>query len=294
MPKSGNYCGNAPRLRLALEAGQIGTWHWDLATGRMAWSAQMFRNLGLSPGSAGDLYALLIEAVHPSEREFADTSFRKFAMRPGPLRIELRLVWPGEEPHWVVFLGRVIGGRGGRSGEMLGITIDSTRRQKSEEAAATALRESEKRLREVNEALARRAERRARQLGASRAQMQAIYDNSPDWLTLFRATADGRFVYEDLNRATEIAYGLDREQVVGRLSERSRGRSKTIAPVAVTAEMPRLRLATRLAEPAIYRSALDGRRHPFDRCHVRSGTRAARRRLSDHGDGPRYHRAGGH
>ena len=46
------------------------------------------------------------------------------------------------------------------------------------------------------------------QLGASRALMQAIFDNSPDWLTLFRATPDGRFVYEDMNRATETAYGL--------------------------------------------------------------------------------------
>lgn len=206
----------AGQPHLALEAGEIGTWDWDFATARMAWSAQMFRNLGLSGGSGDDLYALLIEAVHPSEREFADAAFREFRTRPGPMRLEVRLVWPGAEPHWVVFLGQVIADGDGAPARMLGITIDSTRRRKAEEAAAVALRDSERRLRELNEGLAQEAERRARQLGASRAQMQAIFDNSPDWLTLFRATADGRFVYEDLNRATELAYGLEREQVIGR------------------------------------------------------------------------------
>jgi PAS domain S-box-containing protein len=205
----------AERLRLALEAGEIGAWHWDLATGLMDWTAQMFRNLGLEPGSSGDLYARLIAAVHPSERELADAALREFRTRLGPMRLEVRLVWPGE-PHWVVFLGRVIAGNNGAPGEMLGITIDSTRRRQNEEEAAAALRESERQLRELNEELALRAEERARQLGASRAQMQAIFDNSPDWLTLFRAAADGRFIYEDMNRATEIAYGLAREQVIGR------------------------------------------------------------------------------
>jgi PAS domain S-box-containing protein len=49
--------------------------------------------------------------------------------------------------------------------------------------------------------------------------LQAHFNNSPDWLTLFRATTDGAFLYEDLNPATERAYGLKRDQVVGRRLE---------------------------------------------------------------------------
>ena len=56
----------------------------------------------------------------------------------------------------------------------------------------------------------------ARHREASRSQMRAFFDNSPDWLTLFRATKDGRFIYEDLNRATAHAYGLSPDQVIGR------------------------------------------------------------------------------
>jgi hypothetical protein len=76
----------------------------------MDWSAQMFRNLGLSPDLGSDLYALLIRAVHPSERDFVDAAFSEFRMHLGPMRLEVRLAWPGDEPRWVVFLGRVIAG----------------------------------------------------------------------------------------------------------------------------------------------------------------------------------------
>ncbi len=216
---------------VALEAGGIGTWHWDLVTDRMSWSAQMFRNLGLSPGPGDDLYARLLGAIHPSERASANDAFLRFRACPGPMRLEIRLPGPNEEPHWVVFLGQVIADGNGIPTEMLGITIDSTRRQRSEGETLAALRRSEQQLRELNGQLAVRAEERARQLGASRAQMQAIFDNSPDWLTLFRATGDGRFIYEDMNRATEIAYGLDREQVIGRALEEVLGIEQARLPL---------------------------------------------------------------
>jgi hypothetical protein len=45
------------QVRLALEAGGIGTWEWELATGQMKWSAQMFRNLGLEARDQDDLQA---------------------------------------------------------------------------------------------------------------------------------------------------------------------------------------------------------------------------------------------
>jgi len=109
--------------------------------------------------------------------------------------------------------------------------IDSTRHDKSEEGGAAASPESRRRLNDLNEKLQKVAEHRHRQLGASRAQMQAIFDNSPDWLTLFRATADGRFVYADLNRATERAYGLNYDQVVGRTVEEILGPKQAQLPV---------------------------------------------------------------
>jgi PAS domain S-box-containing protein len=223
-------------LRLAQEAAEIGTWEWDLATGRMKWSAQMFRNLGLRPGTGGDLYRALIKAAHPADRDAVEAAFAEFRARPGPIRLELRVVWPREETRWIVFLGKVVADAAGTPVRMLGITIDSTRRRNMQEAAESALRESERRLLELNDRLEQLAERRARQLHASRAQIQAIFDNTPDWLTLFRATKDGRFIYEDLNRATERAYGRSYGEVIGRPLEEILGPEQAELPLQLMRE----------------------------------------------------------
>jgi PAS domain S-box-containing protein len=219
------------QVRLALAAGGIGTWEWELPAGRMKWSAQMFHNLGLEARDRGDLHAALLSAVHPDDREQIASTLARVSTAPGPMRIELRTVWPSGDIHWIVFLGEVVADPDGNPMVMRGITIDSTRRRRIEEAAEAAVRESERRLRELNEKLEQLAEDRARQLDASRAQMQAILDNSPDWLTLFRATEDDRFVYEDLNRATERAYGLGRDQVIGRRLEEILGTEQAQLPL---------------------------------------------------------------
>jgi PAS domain S-box-containing protein len=214
-----------------LDAGEIGIWNWDLTTNRMWWSAQMFRNLHLAPDDQGDLYRLLLDAIDPAERETTAAALEEFRGRVGAMRIEVKLNRSDHDPAWVVFLGKTLAGPDGKPARMGGITIDSTRRRRAEEAAAAALQDSERRLREVNQRLQERAERRVRELGASRAQMQAIFDNSPDWLTLFHATADNRFVYADLNHATEKAYGLPYDQIVGRTVEEILGAEQAQLPL---------------------------------------------------------------
>jgi PAS domain S-box-containing protein len=211
-------------------------WDWDLAGGLMRWCEQMYRNMGLDPNDEEDLYQRLLTAIHPIDRNAVAAAFGEFRSRPGPLRIEARLLWPGDDPRWIVFLGRTVLGEDGAPAQMLGITIDSTRRRRNEEAGAAALLESERRLRAANQRQQELAQRRDRQVVASRAQIQAIFDSSPDWLTLFRATADGRFVYADLNRATECAYGLRYDQVVGRTVEQILGRGQAQLPLRLMRE----------------------------------------------------------
>ncbi len=95
-----------------------------------------------------------------------------------------------------------------------------------------ALKDSEQRLRDLNEELERLANDRARQLASSRAQLQAFFDNSPDWLTLQRCTPDGRFIYVDINPTCEVAYGLPRHKVIGRTVEEILGHEPAQLPLA--------------------------------------------------------------
>ncbi|HEY4470622.1 MAG TPA: response regulator [Stellaceae bacterium] len=105
----------------------------------------------------------------------------------------------------------------------------------------------------------------ARRPEASRSQMRAFFDSSPDWLTLFRAKG-GRFIYEDLNRATERAYGLTRDQVIGRPLEEILGVEQAQLP------LQHMRACIETGETQRYsaRRTLAGRTRTIDVMFVRA------------------------
>ncbi|MGH7053706.1 MAG: PAS domain S-box protein [Stellaceae bacterium] len=126
--------------------------------------------------------------------------------------------------------------------------------------AEAALRDRERRLCELNDSLERQVEERARQLAASRAQLQAFFDVSPDWLTLQRATPDGKFVYADINPTCAAAYGLPRAEVVGRTPEEVLGSEAARVPLYHLREC----LATGRSQHYVARRTMAGRTRTLD------------------------------
>ena len=163
----------------ALNAGEIGVWHWDLKTGRCTVGADVPQPAHRDGQRRRSLQLPFCPLFTRRDRETVAAAFAEFARRPGPVRVEARLAGPDEEPRWIVFLGRTEAGADGIPARSHGITIDSTRRRKVEEASAAALTASEGRLREANQRLQRVAERRHRQLGASRAQNSGDFRQFP-------------------------------------------------------------------------------------------------------------------
>ncbi|HET7882894.1 MAG TPA: ATP-binding protein, partial [Acetobacteraceae bacterium] len=98
----------------------------------------------------------------------------------------------------------------------------------------------------LNESLGQQADHRAVQLASSRAQLQTFFVNSRDWLTFQRALPDGRIVYADINPACEAAYGLARDQVIGRTPEEILGAEPAQVP------MHHLRECLRTGQPQRY------------------------------------------
>jgi len=149
-----------------------------------------------------------LDVVHPDDREECARRGRAAAAGATPhFQLEERFVRKSGEPVWVKIDVCPIRSQDGRLYTLGSIENIDERRQ------------AEEVLRQANELLEQRIEERTLQLSASQASLQAHFNNSPDWLTLFRATTDGTFVYEDLNPATERAYGLKRDQVIGRRLE---------------------------------------------------------------------------
>src|SRR5215510_6979050 len=58
------------REELLLEAERVahmGTWTWDLGSGRVTWSDEMFRILGLEPGSITPSVEVFFARIHPED-----------------------------------------------------------------------------------------------------------------------------------------------------------------------------------------------------------------------------------
>ncbi|MEO7651085.1 MAG: PAS domain S-box protein, partial [Bryobacteraceae bacterium] len=133
------------RLRLALDAGQIGVWDWDITKNRIEWSERVYEIHGVErgtfPGGVDD-FAMLI---HVEDRDRVGGAIQASLESDVPYDIEFRVVHPSGEVHWVSTTARVFRDAEGKPVRMLGATTDVTSRRDAE----NQLRSSEARFRTV-------------------------------------------------------------------------------------------------------------------------------------------------
>jgi PAS domain S-box-containing protein len=130
------------RLRLALNAGQVGTWDWDVASNRVTWSERVYEFHGRRPGEFGGRVEDFAGMVHPEDRPRVEEAIER-ALRTGePYTAEMRVVHPDGQVRWVFTHGQVIF-EGGRPVRMLGATVDVTERRGAEEKLRTLVNASE-------------------------------------------------------------------------------------------------------------------------------------------------------
>lgn len=121
------------RLRLALEAAQMGTWDWDILSGKVTHSATTEAIYGLAPGSFDSTYDSFLKSLHPEDRELVTQSIRSTLEEAADYNIEFRVIWPDSSIHWVVSKGQVYYDNTGKPVRMTGINIDMTDRKRAEE-----------------------------------------------------------------------------------------------------------------------------------------------------------------
>ena len=123
---------NEERLKMALAVAQIATWEWDLATGKMRWSADPEVVFGFPPQSFGP-NRRISHAVHPDDVPALETAFHR-AMTTGDFEAEYRAVRPNGSVVWIADRGRVVKDSNNQPTRILGISADLTRRKGLEEA----------------------------------------------------------------------------------------------------------------------------------------------------------------
>ena len=135
-------------LRLALDAGRMGTWSWNAETSVLSWSPEVHRiTNGLTGGFEGGLPEFL-SFVHVDDRQAFDRNVADaLASTHNPRRFEARLLLPGGEERWYELRGQAFEDESGTAG-VVGTIADVDDRRRVEE----------ERERLVNELAARNSE----------------------------------------------------------------------------------------------------------------------------------------
>lgn len=128
---------NERRLSLALAAGGMGAWDWDIASGRVNWSSELERAHGLVPGTFEGTLDAYRRDVYPADAERLHNSIAAALETPdAPYEVEYRIVRPDGALRWLSSTGRVIVDSQRRPTRMVGICRDVTERKRVEEASA--------------------------------------------------------------------------------------------------------------------------------------------------------------
>jgi PAS domain S-box-containing protein len=121
------------RLSLAIEAAELGTWEFDLASGKLIGSPRCFEFLGV-PHDTEISYVRFLAAIHPDDRSRIDEAVLAALEQHQDYNVEMRTVWPDESVHWIAARGRAFYDAAGRAAHMYGVAQDSTQRKLAEEA----------------------------------------------------------------------------------------------------------------------------------------------------------------
>ncbi len=178
------------QLRLAMEAGRMGSWEWRIDSNEVIWSASLEEIHGLEPGAFEQTFEAFERDVHPDDVERVRHTISR-ALETGELpSVEYRAILPDGSERWLEGRGRLFHDEVGNPVRMIGVCTDITARRQADEA----LRESERRFREMINALP-----------------AAVYTTDADgWITHFNPAA-----VEFAGRTPEI--GQDRWCVTHRL-----------------------------------------------------------------------------
>jgi len=151
----------ARQLDAAQAITHIGSWEWDVASGAVTWSDELYRIYGLEPRSRAITFDVFLAALHPEDRPRIRAEIEAAVQRGGRFAYVERIVRPDGSERVLDTQGEVITDDGGKPTGLLGTCRDIT----DEARLAASQRRS---------ALVQRCERHALELLASGAPLHDV------------------------------------------------------------------------------------------------------------------------
>ncbi|GAA6624052.1 ATP-binding protein [Scytonema sp. NUACC26] len=120
------------RLRLAIEGGEIGTWDFDVTSGKILWSDRCKIMAGLA-SDAETNYTDFINAIHPEDRSQINIAVERSLAEDEDYDVETRIQRKDGALRWIRSIGRVYRDREGKPVHMAGVAFDTTERKLAEQ-----------------------------------------------------------------------------------------------------------------------------------------------------------------
>jgi PAS domain S-box-containing protein len=137
--RSAAYLAEGQRL------SHTASWAWNVSTGEVFWSEELFRIYGLDPEQAKPGYPAVLDYIHPGDRSRAQRIFEEAVREKRGYELAYRVTRPDGTIRYVNNIAHPVFDKAGTLIEYVGTTIDNTERIRAEEK----LRRSEAHLAEA-------------------------------------------------------------------------------------------------------------------------------------------------
>jgi PAS domain S-box-containing protein len=203
------------RLKDAQHIAHIGNWEWDITTGRLQWSEELYRIYGYEPGEIMPDHGFLVETMHPKSRD-AFLGAVDAALKAGrPFEMDYTFFRRDGSQAIIQTIGQVIYDHNGAPVRMVGTAQDITERKRAEEQIHASLLEKEILLKEVHHRVKNNL-----QVVASMLRLQSNYLEDQKARAMFedsqRRVESMSLIHEKLYRSKDLAK-IDFREYVGDL-----------------------------------------------------------------------------
>lgn len=123
----------------AEELAHTGTWEWNVETDELRWSDNMFRLLGVQPGSVTPSPAYVLEQVHPDDRGMVERKLDLAREEKGLPDPTYRVIWPDGTIHVLRSYAAAAHGVGVKPSRLVGAVQDVTALCELEHSTAESL-----------------------------------------------------------------------------------------------------------------------------------------------------------
>jgi PAS domain S-box-containing protein len=114
------------RWLLAMDAGRVATFDWDLRTGELVWDEPLMAVFGYTVEEFDGTIEAFNRRLHPDDLPRVSEALRASIEAVGEFEAEYRVVRPDGDTRWVQARGRALAGPHGTAVRLLGAAYDTT------------------------------------------------------------------------------------------------------------------------------------------------------------------------